>query len=100
VQCVVNYDVPDDPTVYFHRVGRTARAGDIGRSYTFVSTEDAMDFARILRMAKSPIKPLRPEDAARPLPTEGSSRPPRRRPPHGGRWRPPREPPRWKKWRS
>lgn len=99
IQCVVNYDVPDDPTVYFHRVGRTARAGDIGRSYTFVSSEDAMDFGHILRMAKSPIKPLRPEDAARPMPTGGSSRPPRRGPPHGGKWRAPREPPRWKRYR-
>jgi ATP-dependent RNA helicase DeaD len=62
VGCVVNYDVPEDPTVYFHRVGRTARAGDIGRAYTFVSRDEHPDFARIMRLAKAPIKPLRPED--------------------------------------
>lgn len=62
VDCVVNYDVPEDPTVYFHRVGRTARAGDIGASYTFVSRDELPDFARIFSMAKAPIKPLRPED--------------------------------------
>ncbi len=63
VDCVVNYDVPEDPTVYFHRVGRTARAGDIGASYTFVTKEEYQDFARIFRLAKAPIMPLRPADA-------------------------------------
>ena len=63
VDCVINYDVPDDPTVYFHRVGRTARAGDIGKSYTFVTRDESGDFARILSQAKAPIKPLREEDS-------------------------------------
>lgn len=68
VDCVVNYDVPEDPTVYFHRVGRTARAGDLGKSYTFVTRDEAGDFSRILSMAKAPIKPLRQEDARQTLP--------------------------------
>ncbi|MDG6982128.1 MAG: DEAD/DEAH box helicase [Nitrososphaerota archaeon] len=63
VDCVINYDVPEDPTVYFHRVGRTARAGDVGRSYTFVSSDEEGDFARIAALAKAPINPLREEDA-------------------------------------
>jgi ATP-dependent RNA helicase DeaD len=68
VDCVVNYDVPEDPTVYFHRVGRTARAGDIGKSYTFVSSDEAHDFARIASLARAPIKALRQEDAKREFP--------------------------------
>ena len=62
VGCVINYDVPEDPTVYFHRVGRTARAGDLGKAYTFVSRDENPDFARIMGLAKAPIRPLRPED--------------------------------------
>jgi ATP-dependent RNA helicase DeaD len=62
VACVVNYDVPVDPLVYFHRVGRTARAGRQGKAYSFVSKEESGDFARILRLTKAPIVPMRPED--------------------------------------
>jgi ATP-dependent RNA helicase DeaD len=62
VDCVVNYDVPVDPLMYFHRVGRTARAGRQGKAFSFVSKEESGDFARILRMTKAPITPMRPED--------------------------------------
>jgi ATP-dependent RNA helicase DeaD len=34
---VINYDIPEDPEVYVHRVGRTARMGATGRAFTFVS---------------------------------------------------------------
>jgi len=86
VDCVINFDVPEDPTVYFHRVGRTARAGDVGRSYTFVSREESADFARIVALARAPIKPLREEDSRAPKTPTLSSRGPR---PwrHGGRER-------------
>jgi ATP-dependent RNA helicase DeaD len=62
VACVVNYDVPLDPLIYFHRVGRTARAGRQGKAFSFVSKEESGDFARILRMTKAPIVAMRPED--------------------------------------
>jgi len=29
---VINYDVPEDPLIYFHRIGRTARAGATGKA--------------------------------------------------------------------
>ena len=77
VDCVINYDVPEDPTVYFLRVGRTARAGDVGRSYTFVSGDESADFARIVARAQVPIKPLREQDARPPSRPSLSSRGPR-----------------------
>ncbi|MFZ9915310.1 MAG: DEAD/DEAH box helicase [Phycisphaerales bacterium] len=33
---VVNYDMPEDPEVYIHRIGRTARAGRTGVAWSFV----------------------------------------------------------------
>ncbi len=63
VDCVINYDVPEDPLLYFHRVGRTARAGDTGKAFTLVSYDEQPDFERILGLTKAEIKPMRPEDA-------------------------------------
>jgi ATP-dependent RNA helicase DeaD len=63
VDYIINYDVPEDPVLYFHRVGRTARAGDSGTAITLVSYEEDTDFARIMGLTKAEIKPLRPEDA-------------------------------------
>lgn len=74
VDCVINYDVPQDPITYFHRIGRTARAGDIGKSYTLVSRDEGPDFARIVTLAKAPIKPLREIDARLPPKPTLSSR--------------------------
>ncbi len=37
IEMVVNYDIPQDEEYYVHRIGRTARAGRTGRSFTFVS---------------------------------------------------------------
>ncbi len=36
---VINFDLPDDPEVYVHRIGRTARAGKHGVAWSFVSPE-------------------------------------------------------------
>jgi len=37
---VVNYDVPENPEDYVHRIGRTARAGKTGKAITFVTKEE------------------------------------------------------------
>jgi ATP-dependent RNA helicase DeaD len=44
---VVNYDVPSDPLLYFHRIGRTGRAGASGVAVTLVSRREMMDLRRI-----------------------------------------------------
>ena len=46
---VINFDVPNVPEDYIHRVGRTARAGATGDAFTFVSEQDAGDLAAIER---------------------------------------------------
>jgi ATP-dependent RNA helicase DeaD len=62
VDCVVNFDVPLQPLIYFHRVGRTARAGDSGKSFIFISKNNAREFARIQSLTKAVVKPFRLED--------------------------------------
>jgi ATP-dependent RNA helicase RhlB len=41
VSHVVNYNLPDDPEDYVHRIGRTGRAGATGTSISFASEDDA-----------------------------------------------------------
>lgn len=55
---VINYDVPNDPTIYFHRIGRTARAGGTGKAISLVTPEWMDDFGRILKSTNQPIKKL------------------------------------------
>ena len=40
VSHVVNFDMPDSPEAYTHRIGRTGRAEREGKAYTFVTDED------------------------------------------------------------
>jgi ATP-dependent RNA helicase RhlE len=39
---VINYDLPDIPETYVHRIGRTGRAGHTGRALTFCSQDEHM----------------------------------------------------------
>ena len=40
VSHVINYDIPDTPEAYIHRIGRTGRAARSGDAFTLVTTED------------------------------------------------------------
>ncbi|HTE06029.1 MAG TPA: C-terminal helicase domain-containing protein, partial [Planctomycetota bacterium] len=40
VSHVINYDIPENPEDYVHRIGRTARMGKTGRAATFVTPDD------------------------------------------------------------
>ena len=47
---VVNFDVPNVPEDYIHRVGRTARAEAVGDAFTFVAPDEEEDLRRIERV--------------------------------------------------
>lgn len=47
VSHIINYDVPEDPEIYVHRVGRTARMGRGGKAYTFVTPDQGEELTRI-----------------------------------------------------
>ena len=40
ISTVINYEVPDSPDAYVHRVGRTGRANEAGHAITLVSPEE------------------------------------------------------------
>lgn len=50
ISLVLNYDVPQDPEDYIHRVGRTARAASKGVAITFITPEDQHRFVRIEKL--------------------------------------------------
>ncbi|MFM2109610.1 MAG: DEAD/DEAH box helicase [Gammaproteobacteria bacterium] len=57
---VVNYELPNVPEDYVHRIGRTARAGSTGRAVSLVSNDEAgllRDIERTMRQTV-PITPL------------------------------------------
>jgi ATP-dependent RNA helicase DDX18/HAS1 len=54
VDWVIQYDPPDDPKDYIHRVGRTARAGGRGNALLFLLPTE-LGFLRYLKHAKVPL---------------------------------------------
>ncbi|MGO9644570.1 MAG: DEAD/DEAH box helicase [Candidatus Bathyarchaeia archaeon] len=58
VSHVVNYDMPRDPTSYFHRIGRTGRAGATGIAVTLVSSREMPELKRIQSMSKIRIQKM------------------------------------------
>ena len=61
VELVINYDVPNQEMVYFHRIGRTARAGAKGKAITFVSYSSVGDWNLIKRQIKVDLTDLNKE---------------------------------------
>jgi ATP-dependent RNA helicase RhlE len=71
---VVNFDLPDVPENYVHRIGRTARAGAGGAAITFCSPDEREELAAVERLIRLriPVKPVpaglpRPELPASPV---------------------------------
>lgn len=53
---VVNYDVPQQPEAYIHRIGRTGRAGSNGQAITLVSPDERSYLAEIEVLIKRGLK--------------------------------------------
>jgi ATP-dependent RNA helicase DeaD len=47
VTIVINYDLPDNPEDYVHRIGRTGRMGRKGKSWSFVGRDDLRQLEKI-----------------------------------------------------
>lgn len=75
---VVNYDMPNSPEDYIHRIGRTARVKASGRATSFITAEDHMQLRAIEKLLGQPI-PLAAGSAA-----PAHSAPPMRNPRQNG----------------
>ncbi len=53
---IFNYDIPEDPDSYIHRIGRTGRAGEKGKAYTFVTPKNQEDLITIEKKIQSTLK--------------------------------------------
>ncbi|KLK90040.1 RNA helicase [Microvirga vignae] len=82
---VINYDLPNVPESYVHRIGRTARAGATGLAISFCNDEEKAylkDIEKLTRL-KVPVMPLPEGLPAAPAPSEHRGEPQRGRPaPH------------------
>jgi ATP-dependent RNA helicase DeaD len=55
---VINYDIPNDPEAYIHRIGRTGRAGRAGDAILFVAPREKRLLHAIERATRQRIEPL------------------------------------------
>ena len=49
---VINYEIPNIPETYVHRIGRTGRAGQIGKAISFCDSDERIYMRDILKLTK------------------------------------------------
>jgi ATP-dependent RNA helicase DeaD len=65
---VINFDIPDDPENYVHRIGRTGRMGKDGVAYLFVCPDQGEPLTAIENLTNRVIPPLTVEGFSKPRP--------------------------------
>lgn len=58
IEVVFNYDIPQDPEYYVHRIGRTGRAGRSGMAITFTKRRNGKQLRAIEKQIKNQLNPL------------------------------------------
>jgi ATP-dependent RNA helicase DeaD len=79
---VINYDVPNSPDIYVHRIGRTGRVGRSGRAITFITPKQRRDLEAIERHAKTEVEPWSADGGEKPKPERKPRERETRRPRH------------------
>lgn len=73
---IINYDTPDDPNLYVHRIGRTARMGSFGKAILFVTREQGKQLTEIEQLINKQLTEERIEGfVPRPKPADFYSTP-------------------------
>ncbi len=65
---IINYDIPEDPEAYVHRVGRTARMGATGKAFTLVTKEQGGELTKVENLINMVVPQFTP-DGWEPRPT-------------------------------
>ena len=78
VSHVINYDMPNSPEVYVHRIGRTGRVGRSGRAITLITAKQRSDLDAVRKHANTEIAPWSRTERR---PSERPERRPRQWPP-------------------
>ncbi len=63
VSHVINYNLPQDPEDYVHRIGRTGRAGAVGTSVSFACEEDSFEIPDIEQYLGHPLACIHPDES-------------------------------------
>lgn len=58
IELVINFDLPDNLEDYVHRIGRTGRAGSVGKAISFVEPNQKFELKNIERLTRKPIMVL------------------------------------------
>jgi len=58
IEAVFNFDIPQDPEYYVHRIGRTGRAGRSGMAITFATRRKSKQLRTIEKQIKTRLNPL------------------------------------------
>jgi ATP-dependent RNA helicase DeaD len=74
---IINFDIPEDPEAYVHRIGRTARMGAGGKAFTFVTRDQGEELTRVENLINM-VLPLATVEGfePRPTPSDWSDKPP------------------------
>src|SRR6056300_1517364 len=68
IEHVINYDIPQNPEDYIHRIGRTARAGAKGKALTFITPADKKNWGLVEKL----INPDGPQEKKKSNPKNSS----------------------------
>ena len=71
LDAVINFDIPNVPETYVHRIGRTGRAGNVGNSYSFCAADEKPYIAGIEKLLGNNI-PIAEEN---PFPIDPNAKP-------------------------
>ncbi|MEK7578644.1 MAG: DEAD/DEAH box helicase [Patescibacteria group bacterium] len=78
IELVLNYDLPQHPEDYVHRIGRTGRIGNVGHAISFATPDQKNDVRGIERLIKATLplsKSSTISPARMPMPTASNRRP-------------------------